>query len=60
MNIWLTNNSHHVNIANRWHQLAINNYTLHGYPIDFVLTYCIAAAPDPAWCANSSIETQAT
>jgi len=36
-------------------------YTLHGYPINFVL--CIAAPPDPArdyWCANSSIETQAT
>jgi len=38
-------------------------YTLHEYPIDFVLGYYIAAAPDPArdyWCANRSIETQAT
>ena len=37
--------------------------TFHGYPINFVLGYCIAAAPDPArdyWCANHSIETQAT
>jgi len=36
---------------------------LHGYPINFVLGYCIAAAPDPArdyWCADHSIETQAT
>jgi len=32
-------------------------YTLHRYPIDFALDYCIAAAPDPAWdymCANES------
>jgi len=31
-----------------------------GYPINFILGYCIAAAPDPArdyWCANRSIET---
>ena len=38
-------------------------YTLHGYPINFVLGYCIAAAPDPArdyWCVNCSFETQAT
>jgi len=31
--------------------------------INFVLGYCIAAASDPArdyWCANHSIETQAT
>jgi len=37
-------------------------YTLHGYPVNFVLG-CIAAAPDPTrdyWCANHSIETQAT
>jgi len=36
---------------------------LHGYPINFVLGYCLAAAPDPArdyWCANCIIETQAT
>ena len=34
-------------------------YTLHGYPINFVPGYYIAAAPDPArdyWCANRSIE----
>jgi len=33
------------------------------FTINFVLGYCIAAAPDPArdyWCANCSIETQAT
>ena len=39
-------------------------YTLHKYPINFALGYyCIAAAPHPAknyWCANPSIETQAT
>jgi len=36
---------------------------LHRYPINFVLGYCIAAAPDPAWdywCTNHSTETQAT
>jgi len=62
MYIWLTINFT-VNNANRWHQLAINKfefyYTLHEYPIDFVLGYYIAAAPDPArdyWCANCSIE----
>jgi len=27
MNIWLTND-HHVNIANRWHRLAINKWIL--------------------------------
>jgi len=49
----------------RWHQLAVNKwiyYTLHRYPIDFVLVYCTAAAADPAWdywCANHSTETQA-
>jgi len=55
-----------VNIANRWHHIAVTkftSYTLHNYPINFVLGYCIAAAPDPAWdywCANRSTETQAT
>jgi len=42
---------HHMNTENRGRQLAVNNecyYTLHGYPISFVLGYCIAAAPDPA------------
>ena len=37
-------------------------YTIHRYPINFVLGYCIAAAPDLAkdyCCANHSIETQA-
>jgi len=31
--------------------------------VNFLLAYCIAAAPDPArdyWCGNHSIETQAT
>jgi len=31
--------------------------------INFVFGHCIAAAPDPErdyWCANHSIETQAT
>jgi len=34
-----------VNIANRWHQLAVNKYiyySLHRYPSNFVLGYCIA------------------
>jgi len=52
---------HHVNISNRWHQT--NEFTtMVRSPINFVLGYCIAAAPDPAWdywCANCSIETQA-
>jgi len=55
-----------MNIANRWCQLAMNFTTL--CPdiqliFNFALGYCIAAAPDPArdyWCANRSIETQAS
>ena len=42
-------------------QISEFYYTLHGYPINFVLG-CIAAALDPArvhWCANHRIETQA-
>jgi len=38
INNWLTNN---VNLQ------QINHYTLHGYPINFVQGYCIAAEPDP-------------
>jgi len=38
---------HHVNITNRWHQT--NEFTtMVRSPINFVLGYCIAAAPDPA------------
>jgi len=39
------------------------SHTLYGHPINFVVGYCIAAAPDPArdyWCEDHSIETQAT
>jgi len=38
-------------------------YTLHAYPINVILGYYIAAAAGSArdyWCANRSIETQAT
>jgi len=38
-------------------------YTLHRYPIIYVLGYYKAAALDPArdyWCTNRSIEIQAT
>jgi len=41
-------------------QMNLLPCTLPRYPINFVLGYCIAAAPDPArdyWCANCSTAT---
>jgi len=67
MNIWLTNNVIIITMNNCRHGTNLQQtnefyYSLHTYPINFVLGYCIAAAPDPArdyWCTNHTIETQA-
>jgi len=56
LNIWLANNViMQTDGTNLQQTNEFTSYTLHRYPINFVLGYCIAAAPDPAWdywCPN--------
>ena len=52
MNIWLTNNIIMTEYCKQMaptcnKQMNVTTLCMHGYPINFILDYCIAAAPYP-------------